>query len=267
MKKILGTFVFLGVWLAGSALHASSVAFIYLNEAGIISGKPILGTIVQGGVAVEASRVWPGTGKWFVGFANGDLRHATLLRMDSDLDVAVLKIQDPVTEQNLTDAFNKRLQPYLTMLAINLSTKSVSSDIALAMPPPPGDPFGFRINGVPVGTEPVNLVAKRKKCSIKLEVVSQSTTSFWNVEVVLESEPQLSFWKRGEVETLNDIPKHTLNYGFQAYGIPLRTSKSFSIPLDVDYIKEENYQWTLTVKTKGAVFMKKISVHFEGKKR
>lgn len=91
-----------------------------------------------------------------------------------------------------------------------------------------------------------------------------STVTVWFVEVEVTADPKLSFWKKNkERKNLNDIPHAKFNYSYQGMFAPLTQGKSFKIPVEVHFIKEESYTLNIKVSSKSGSIEKIVPIHFK----
>jgi hypothetical protein len=110
----------------------------------------------------------------------------------------------------------------------------------------------------------VTLQKKRNQSFCELSLVRLSTAPVWNFSLTLEAEPKMSFWLKKRTKELNDVPRPTFRHDYQAFFKPIKPgSKPVTIPINLYFIKDDSYVWTLSVKTKEDEFELKIPVHFK----
>jgi hypothetical protein len=255
---------FLGLFLWGSA-KADQPALIYPSEAVLRSGVPMVGSLGAAGVFVSGKDVSSISTTAFVVSSGAPLRTATLSRMDYDLNVALLKIGAPVASSELQEINKQKLLILDSFLPPSLNSARASLPEEFGVSFSSGQPFEFKINGVLVGAAPVVLKKRKKEASFELTVIRSSTVPVWNVELSLTSEPTLSFWKKEKAKTLTDVPRPKFQFNHQVMFKPMSQGKIFKIPIEVYFIKDDSYVWTLNLKTKQDSMEQKISVTFNKK--
>lgn len=260
-KTLLGWFL---VLLISRTAFAASVALVYEGEKNVTDGKSVLGTVVEGGVVIPADSISSPKSPFFAAGAGETLRSASLLRMDIQLNTALLKLGDPVANLALQAAHAKRSAAMSSFLptAVMETTSAAPASTLMPVPSVLDGPFQLKIDGQTVGTDPITLKKSLKKSKFKLEVVMLSSASAWTVEVDLESDPQLAFWKQGRRMGGADIPQKKFHYSEQIFFKPLTAGKSITIPIEVFFIEGEDYLFTFHVTAKGLKMEQKVAIKF-----
>jgi len=80
--------------------------------------------------------------------------------------------------------------------------------------------------------------------------------------MTIESDPRMSFWKKGRQKDLNDVPRPQFRYDYQAFFVPWKKNDVIKIPVELYFIKGESYVWTFKFSRKGTGFVKKVPVRF-----
>ncbi|MCG3206191.1 MAG: hypothetical protein KCHDKBKB_02922 [Elusimicrobia bacterium] len=249
----------------GSLRATTNIALVYENEGAVTQGKFFVSSLVPEGVLVSAQWALKAGGTILAGPVNGPLSHASLVRLDNDLDLAVLRLGE-VVQNSQTQGWHKIKSKSIVDFLPNISDMS-----SVSIPSPssnnsfPEGPLALKINGTMVGAAPILLKPNSlKKCKFKLEVVILSTTPVWGFSVELKSDPKLSFWKPGRTTTLNEVPRPVFTHDHQALFVPLKEGKSISIPVEAHFIdKEKIYTWTLSVKSKQGNLVQDVKIKFQ----
>ncbi len=178
-KYFLGICAGLLLGMFRSAM-AADVAFVYPTEEVIRSGKPIFGSVVSDGVLAPADAVLAAGGEVFVGFADGAVKKASLVRLDKDLNVALLRLGENVLNPELQAAHRKRafqLQTFLPTETIT-STSSVAEaqqDLGVALVSSGTPVFKITFNGAPVSRNVIHFKGWLNKTRFSVELVAIST--------------------------------------------------------------------------------------------
>ena len=266
MKKI----VFCGiVFFSFLPLGWGYVFVVYKDTPSIMTGEYWIGTGTEEGVLIRAKEAFSTRPPYYIGSLNGTLWEGSLSRLDNELDLALLKWEKGVTDVDLISAHRSKVQ------RINGFVKTTTSTIASIMPPaklekhpmpPSNDPFLIKINGVLLSDQAIELLVKRKESAMELEIVNNMKKGIWRADVKLESDPHLSFWKKGRRKGLNDVPRHVLRYGYQTMFRKLMHNRSFIIPIEIYHIKDEAYEFSISVEAKKIAIKKKVPIRFVEKK-
>ncbi len=243
---------------------AADIALVYENEAAVRQGKAEYGTVVSDGVLVSAKYALANSASLLVGAAGEDLHRAVLVRLDNDLDIAILRLGDVVQAADLNEAFKKKSKAVLAFVPAIVATNTVDQPVPL--PPlaaPVGQGWALKINGQPVGKDPIDLKAALKKSKFNVEVVYLSTSPVWSFSFKLTSNPKLAFWKQNRKTSLNDVPVPVLTYDHQALFTPMKEGKSVVLPLEAHFIDEkQEYDWTFEVKSKQDTLVQPVRIKF-----
>lgn len=247
---------FLALFFLGAAVaaHAGSLALVFENDAAVLSGKSSLGTPVADGILIPSSVALAGGNGISAGLVGEKLRHGILVRLDNDLNLALIRLGDEVNDATLQKVFQAR-----------------SAAVAGFLPPIAGDfqvtrvstaPFLLKINDQDVDAAPIALKSTLNKSKFKLELISVSTVPIWNINIELKSSPKLSFWKQGRKFGLNDVPTTTFTHAHQIMFKPLKAGESFIVPVEVFFINSQDYSWTFHIKAKKQSMEKVVHVKF-----
>jgi hypothetical protein len=195
------------------------------------------------------------------GLTGQELKKASVVRFDNDVNLALIRLGDRIGSDDLQKAHLKNSAGVMKFLPAGGQSTEPTLPVLVST-----EVFGLRIDGVDVGTEPVVLKKKRKQSALTFEVVYLSTKPAWRFEFAVESEPKLGFWKKGQQGGINDVPQYHYRYSHQLLFSPLGSGESFKIPVEVFYIKEENYQFNVKMESKAGVTEKTVNVRFENNK-
>ena len=190
MKNLVTAFLLcLSVALS---VRAADVGLVYENEVAVREGRAIVGSATSEGILVSAKFALANNATAFLGIPQGKLHKAVLLRLDTQLDVAILQPGEEVQDADLQKAFQSRA----ASLAAFLPSQAAPTSAALAPVAWTGDPYLLKINGTEVGPNPIELIVINKKSEFELEVVRASSTTVWSAELKMTSDPKLFFWKK-----------------------------------------------------------------------
>jgi hypothetical protein len=265
MKKILlGGFTCL---LLAFSAEAASVVLIYKNEAAVQQGEYSYGTVVTEGILVSAKVVMEAGGTPLVGRVGGPLTKGVLIRLDNVANVALLEEGAPLSDRQLQEAHRSRSEMVARFVFPQVSTANISSvfesSAPLSLALVPKEPFQVKINGILCDGTPLTLPVHRKESEFKLEIVRTGDKKIWAADVELTSNPPLSFWKESETKSLNNVPTKKFTYDYQAMFGSFSKGESFKVSVEVYFIKQESYEWTIHVTSKDESIEKKISVIFK----
>lgn len=259
---------FLSVWFVTVVLTAAVVAapvLVYKSEADVRAGKSVLGIQTQDGVLVPASQVMGQVNELILGFFSGDLNKGQFLRLDTELDVALLRTGDPISAADLKKAHQKKVDGIRGFLPSQIELRS--DDVLAASGKTPVEistiPFQLKINGLEVDNDPVVLKKSRREAEAKLEFVKLSTITAWNLEVTIEADPPHLFWKKGETQTLTRVPQKSFSTSQRLIFSPLRPGDIFKVSLELSGIKSDETEWSISVRTKQESWKKKMRIRFE----
>ncbi len=248
----------IGFWLClmvATVAHASNIALVYENEAAVKQGKATIGTVVSDGVLTSAQFALSASKTILIAPAGQDLRRGVLVRLDNDLDLAVLRLGDLVTDPILQEANRKKSEAVLAFAPAGVAAANADGTTSSLLPVEPlkGEGWVLKINDQVPGREPIELKSALSKSQFKVELVYMSTTPVWGFSFKLMSSPKLSFWKQGRQTTLNEVPKPIFIYDHQALFSPLKGGKSVVLPMEAHFIDEKKeYNLTFEITSKKA---------------
>jgi hypothetical protein len=227
---------------------AGGTGLVYENEQAVFGGKFLLAPLEGDGFVVPATWALQANQNMLVGVPDQPLFKATLLRLDNILNLAVVKPSEKAALETLQEAHVKNSQGLVAFLPAAATAPSVAQAMQLAADAAAsGEPFVVKINGMPVSeTTPIEIVLKRNKSDFKIEVV-RTAESIWRASLEITSDPSVSFWKKGKEQRLNDVPSKIFEYHYQGIFTRLDPGKSFEIPIEVYFAKEQSYVWTIKV--------------------
>lgn len=260
MKRKIKTFFYFIVFASSVAAAASPLALVYENEEAVLNGKASFGTVVEEGIVVGGDLLGK-TNALLAAPVGEKLRYASLIRLDMQLNIAILSLGDAVQGTLIQDAHQLRstaVKNFLPAEHAALSQKIHQIGVETQT-----GPFELKINGRSIGSEPIELPRKLKKSKFKLDVVYKSTAPLWNIQVELESDPKLSFWKQGRKSSLNDVPESKFRYSQQVLFRPMTTGKSIQVPIEVFFIGQDDYIWTFKVTSRHEQFVQKARIRFK----
>ncbi|MBV9080730.1 MAG: hypothetical protein JO102_06385 [Elusimicrobia bacterium] len=260
MKRIGVTLLAaMGVLSAATAARAEFVLF-YESTAAVEAGRGTPTVWTSSGATVPSQTALSAAQTALIGDGQG-LFKASLARLDNDLNLAVFRKGEAVTDARLASLHASRWQSYTAFLG------QPGAEAAAAAPQlatTTAGPFAVKINGQDGSSGPINLKVRLKKSKFKLEVVNTSTVPVWSVEVKLSSNPPLAYWKEGhQGRNLNDIPTPVFDYKQQAVFMPIKPGTSVSVWVEAYYIKGTDYVWTADMSSKHFSQQAKIPIHFE----
>lgn len=253
------------ILFACGSLRAAELALVYENEEALLAGRSLIGTITPDGVLIPATTALKSAGTLYLAVPGQPLSKGSLLRLDTEADLALIKAGELVSDPKLQEAHKKKSAVVLKFLPDQATLESggiprTASAYGFALST---ETFAVRLNGVPVGHEEFVLPVKSKKSKVTLDIVNVSTSSTWTVAVKLSSDPPLSFWKKGQKMGLNDVPQRVFNYSEQLFFRPLSTNRTLSVPIEIYYIKSDRYLWTIEVKSKMGSVVKQANIRFK----
>ena len=248
---------------------AGDVALVFPGSQAVLDGKAVLGTFTGGGVVVSLKDIGDAR-EFLAGVVDGVLQKASLVRMDNELQVALLKFTGPVEDANLAAAFQAQSRAVGDFLPRPLDgSAAVAGQSAASAPAVPKVPYVIKIDDQNAGDAPVRLKVDGKRSTCKLEVIKGPGKPSWRVIVRLESSPALGFWNSKEQRGLNSVPAKKIVFRHQALFSPFSEDSSIVFPLDVSSIKDSNYTWTIRIEArennKDVKFEKSFPVVFEPK--
>lgn len=263
MKK---TIAFLSFILAlVPVARAADIALLYVSTTAAAEGHAWPAPLVDGGAALPADVALGASSTLLYGDGDGLFR-GSITRLDTDLNIAVVRRGERVGDAALQASHAARFQGDSVFLKISAPAVVASSAPASPVAPsqPVGDqPFAFKIDGQEPGETPITLRKLLNKAKMKLEVINTSTAPVWSIDVTVTAEPSLSFWKSDRHTGLNDVPTKTFEYKQQAVFTPIRPGQEISQLVDVYFIKEKDYIFHLSAKSKGLSAERKAFVRFE----
>lgn len=219
-------------------LLAEPISLIYINEEAVGNRKFELGTLTSQGIVMSVEKALAAKGTPIISTGMGLFR-GSILRLDNELGVAIIKIGDPIQNDELTKAHN------ITMEKINqfFPARYDDSGNVVTAPETPSKkesgPFMIRINEEELGLKPLQLQVRRGEADMKVEIIRTSDDPIWQVAVYATATPDLMFWKKGKSKSLTTVPLKKLTYHYQAMFGPMTNGKSFKIPIEISNIKEK----------------------------
>ena len=260
MRRLISIFLFLALSLVSAAAQAGSFALVYENEAAASAGRGWPAPLTATGIVAPADRALAASGTLLVGDGEG-LYKAVLFRLDNDLNVAILRKGEPVSDLPLAGRHLQRWSASESFVAPAVNAVSDASAVAPAVAVASG-PFRVEINGAGVDST-VLLKKKFNKTKFKFQVINASTAPVWAISVRLTSEPPLSFWKEGRRSGLNEVPTRTFAFDHQALFKPIKPGESVTVPVEAYYMKGTDYTWTAQVRSKDISGDAKFAVRIE----
>ncbi len=256
-KILLVTSVLVAMSL--SPLRAASMVLIYANEAAVASGKSTPAPETESGVIIPAATALTQGATFLIGDANG-LSHGVLFRLDNDLNVAIVRRGDAITDAQIVGRHLKQWSGAAAFVSI--SSGSPAAPAAAVPAPAASGPFHVTVNGT--GAESVVVLKNRfNKSKFTVNVVNTSTSPVWAISVRLTSDPKLSFWKEGRRTGLNEVPEAVLAFDRQAIIKPISPGDTVSFSAEAYYMKGKDYTWTVQTSAKGLSHETKLAVHIE----
>lgn len=253
--------------LASFAAHtyASNVAFVYPNEEAVLSGKPIVATVSNDGIVVPADAVLAAGGEVLVGLTDDLVKKATLIRLDKDLNVAVLKLGDRLLNPDLQKAHRNRIAQLHTLLPseITLSSATVSGP-----PTDLGEPLissGTRIcnitfNGKPITQDVIHFKTFLNKQKFSIELLMTNSEPVKNLSFKIHANPKLTFVGLQSSLSRTLMPGSDFQYKYFSL---VQAGKTFEFPIEARGISVKDYEWILEVKADGHQQQEKLFVHFD----
>lgn len=246
-------------------LRAAQVALVYENEVAAKKGTFAIASIIPEGVLVPSQLALKSGGNLLVGPVGNSVYKASLVRLDNELGLAVLKLDEQLSNSDIQTVHQLKSRAVLAFLPQGASTAAEPVLISSASTPVMQGMFSFKINDMPIESGVITMKATAlRKSKFELEVIIQSTAAVWAMSAELKSDPKLAFWKQGRHSGLNDVPRPVFVYDHQALFAPLKDGKSVKIPIEAHYIdKGKTYIWSISVKTKQGSFVQTANVKFE----
>lgn len=259
-------FIFLSSLCFVAPFAFAEPAFVYTSTVTVLSGEHTWGTVANNYVIVSAKSLNAATAastKFVIGLFNGDLKEASLARIDNELDAAVLKMGNAVTAENMIAAHKPRAVSLQDFLPKDVAQLLTSTAPAKALAAAPTELYEIRINGAAVTNDAITLEKRNKQANCEFQVVRLSSPAIWRLDVTIESVPELYFWNREKQKGLDSAPAHKLRVSRQAFFSGFRPGDKMTIPLEISSIKNESAIWTVRIESKGETFEKKINVNFK----
>jgi len=257
MKK---TFSLAAFALFIAAIGSADMALIYDNEAAVTGGRSWPATVAAGGAAVPSTSALATANTLLYGDGEGLFR-GLIARLDNDLNLAVVRRGERVGDAALQTAHARRWEASAAFL--HIPTAPAAPGVVTIAPTPGGGDFAIRINGAQPGAAPMILQERFKKSKFRLDVVNTSTGPVWATRVQLSADPGLSFWKEGRRGGLNDIPEKKFSYTQQTVFAPMKPGATFSVPIEIYFIKERDYVFHFKITAKGHEAEHNVLVRFE----
>ncbi len=263
MKKFLAVAA-LTIFIGAAAVCSADVALIYDNDAAVVAGRSTPASVVDGGAAVPSAGALATANTLLYGDGDGLFR-GLIARLDNDVNLAVVRRGERVGDKALQEAHAQRWQASAAFLNIAVASAAANGapGVVTIAPTAGGTDFAVKLNGGVPGAEPMVLHERFNKSSVKLEVVNTSTVPVWAITVQLTSDPALSFWKEGRHGGLNDVPTKVFTHTQQAVFSPIKPGATFSVPIEIYFIKEHDYIFNFKITAKGRAAEHKVLVRFE----
>jgi len=263
LKRFFGFLA--GVLVASSLARAASVALIYVDEQAIRSGKPLVGAVVSDGIVAPADAVLASGGDVFVGLSNDDVRKASLVRLDKDVNVAVLRLGERLLNPELQAIHRKRaasLQALLPTEIVTDTTTAATAQMDLGQPLlSSGTPvFKITFNGAPVTKDVVHFNAWLNKQRFSVELAAINTEPIQNFTLTIHANPTLTFANLQSSLTRVPVPGYDFKY---EYPSAVKPGKTFKFPIEARGIGSKDYEWIIEVKSAGHLQQEKVFVHFD----
>lgn len=264
MKKSI---VVLAAFLTSWAASAQGPVLVYPNEAAVKEARPWFGTPTREGVLITAQQALESQVKPLIGTSEGKLFHSVLIRLDNEINTALFRLGEAVEDNELIASHLANVHRVEKSMKVE-SAEDVETLYGEAGSQAAGktkgsdELFTIKINGKSLAEGPIRLEKKRKRSEFELTIANATDTPVWRFNLRVESEPALSFWKKGRRKGLNDIPRHVFKYQYQVFFSPLQGEKSVTLPIDVLFIKESSYLLKIEIKSKEGMVMRTVPVHF-----
>jgi hypothetical protein len=254
--------------LLSTTLSRADVALVYTSTSSVSKTLFSPGVATTEGVAVNSQGILAAADQLLAGLQGQELRKASLVRFDNDLNLALIRLGERVPDEDLQASHKKnseKMSLFLPELGqVPVVQVQASSDSAVV--PVSGEKFLLQINDQSAGSQPIVISKWRRKADVLIKIVGNNIEPVWRVVVELQAEPDLRFWKKGDERGLNAIPSRTLNYAYQVMLKPYGKNDVLKIPVEISSIKEENYQFKFKIDSKAGVYEVTVPVRFEEKK-
>ncbi len=245
--------------------HATAVGFAYENEAALKEGRALLCPVTPEGLLVPAKFALTYNETMLMARPQEKLQKAILLRLDNKANAAIIQPGEVIQKEDLQKIFAERAAALTDFLPG--ATAAPVSDGSMVVQFNTTEPFILKINNEEPSAQPIQLIAKNEQSEIMLEVIRASSSTVWFVDIELTAEPKLSFWRKNkEKKMLSDIPRPKFKFSYQGMFTPLSQGKSFKLPIEIHFIKEEAYTLTFKIKSKSGAIEKKVPVVFKTEK-
>lgn len=248
----------MGIFLFAAGSWAQPV-LVYKNEAELRGGKSLLGYLSEDGVMVAASPLVGVQTEPILGYFSGELFRGRIMRLDNELDVALLRVGEAISAFDLLKIHQAKVAAIKDFLPKNGVSWQAPPTTRILI----SGPYQIKINGVEVSSEPVTIREFRKTAEANLEIIRLSTSPIWNIQVAVEATPSHLFWKKGDTRSLTQVPQKKLKYSQQFIFSPMREDSKIKIPLELSSLKENLYEWTISIKSKAETWQKKVPIKFE----
>lgn len=253
--------ILLALLMVSPALHAGRVAVFYESEDDVKNGRFLIGTAAGSEIVISLPSKFSMSGSYFAAPVGEPLKMGTLSRLDNEIKVAVIKMGDVVANQEIQNNHNRNSERFKSFLPSFSSESGETKEMIVSKAP--SEPYIIRLNGQETGAAPVALKAKRGESQVELELVRTSTVPVWRISLLVQSEPPVSFWLKEKERSLRDVPTRKLEYDHQILFNALASGRSVKIPIEVFFIKEESYTWTVRIESKADTFVKAVPIRFE----
>jgi hypothetical protein len=249
--------------LTAGAVRAASVALIYSDEAALRSGKPFVGCVVSEGVVAPADLVLKSSDV-LVGLSDDGVKKATLIRLDKDANVAVLRLEGRLLNPELQALHRKRAARLQALLP-----KDVVVDTTTATPPAElgqtlvssGTPvFNITFNGAAITQDVIHFKTWLNKQAFSLELTAISTETLRNFTLRVHANPTLTFVNTERSLSRTLAPGYDFVYKYRS---SVKAGKTFKFPLEARGVSAKDYEWIIEIKTDGHLQQQKVFVHFD----
>jgi hypothetical protein len=262
-----GFLVALAIVCLCGASKASNTAFVYPGAELALSSGPVMGTVVAEGVLAPADAVLAMPGDVIVGLPGDYLKSATLVRLDKDLNLALLRLGEPVINPEAQKVHAKRtaeLKKFLpTESIIDIATAPVSGMLESKLPAATGDKLmAITLDQKAIGSDVVHYKAALKKVRFSVELVSVSSEPLKSFVFRIRSSPKLVFVSRDR--SLGASQKTRYDYEYKQGALAsIKPGKKYRLLLEAQGVSAKDYEWYFEIESAGRLQREKVFVHFD----
>jgi hypothetical protein len=242
----------------------ADVAFVYSTEEDIRSGKSVIGTIAADGIVAPADTVLAAGGEVFVGVPGDAVKKASLIRMDKDLNLALLRAGKRVLNPELQAAHRRRsaqLQTFLPMQNIVVSSEPlVGSDFGDPLVSSGTPAFQVKLNGSPITKNVMHFKPWLKKVRFSVELICIDTEPVRTFSFRMHSNPRMVFVSRESSLARELAPGYDYEYKSSS---PVKPGKTMKFPLEARGIGAKDSEWIVEIRADGRLQQEKLFVHFD----